>query len=154
MPVTDFILVVYLSVPAACYFTEGWTPCQIFCRVFDHKSLKLFCWTHFNVGVLFLEMMKLHDDICSAWIKVDLHSANVSRANDALHWWMFCFQSTFDANQMFCLLNKFVIFTNQMAKQANCKLKKKQSPANCITRTTHIRWMEIHLYSCRTNIFK
>ena len=139
MPVTDFILVVYLSFPAACYFTEGWTPCHIFCRVFDHKSWKLFCRTHFSVEVLFPEMMKLNKDICSAWIKVALHSANVSRANDA--------------NQMFCLLNKFVIFTNQMAKQANCRLKKKNSPANCIIRTTHIRWMEIHLYSCRTNIF-
>ena len=38
MPVTDFILVVYLSVFPICYFTKGWTPCQIIYKVYDHKS--------------------------------------------------------------------------------------------------------------------
>ena len=38
MPVTDFILVVYLSAPPACYFTKGWTPFQIKYKVYDHKS--------------------------------------------------------------------------------------------------------------------
>ena len=28
MPVTEFILVLYLSVLLACYFTKGWTFCQ------------------------------------------------------------------------------------------------------------------------------
>ena len=44
---------------------------------------------------------------------MDLHSANVS----------FFFQSTFAANEMFCLLNKFVIFTEQ-------KLALKKKPVN------------------------
>ena len=40
MPVTDFILVVYLSVLPVCYFTKekGWIPCQIIYKVYDHKS--------------------------------------------------------------------------------------------------------------------
>ena len=58
-------------------------------------------------------MMKLYKDICSAWIKVDLHSVNVSRTNDAIFWQFFFFQSTFELNKMFRLFNKFVIFTNQ-----------------------------------------
>ena len=33
-----FDLVVSLSVPPACYFTKGWTPCQIIYKVYDHKS--------------------------------------------------------------------------------------------------------------------
>ena len=63
-------------------------------------------------SLFFSEIMKLYKEICSAWMKVDLHSANVSRANDATHW-QFFFQSTSEANKMFFLLNKFVIFTNQ-----------------------------------------
>ena len=38
MPVTDFTLVVYLSVLPACYFSKGWTPCQIIYKVYDYKS--------------------------------------------------------------------------------------------------------------------
>ena len=64
-------------------------------------------------SLFFLEMMKLYKDICSAGGKMDLHSANVS----------FFFQSTFEANEMFCLLNKFVIFTEQ-------KLALKKKPVN------------------------
>ena len=45
--------------------------------------------------------------------KVDLHSANFSRATDSIRWWMVFFQFTFEANEMFCLLNKFVVFINQ-----------------------------------------
>ena len=57
------------------------------------------------VGVSFsLEMMKLYKDICSAWIKVDLHSANVSHTNDAFRWRMVFFISTFEANEIFFLL--------------------------------------------------
>ena len=33
--------------------------------------------------------------------------------NDVIHWRTFFFQSTFEANKMFRLLNKFVIFINQ-----------------------------------------
>ena len=40
IPVTDFILVVYLSALPVCYFTKekGWIPCQIIFKVYDHKS--------------------------------------------------------------------------------------------------------------------
>ena len=39
----------------------------------------------------FIEMMKLYKDICSAWIKMDLNSGNVSCTNDAICWQMFFF---------------------------------------------------------------
>ena len=61
-----------------------------------------------------LEMMKLYKDICSAWIKVNLHSANVSHMNDAIHWQLFFF-SIYNWGKH-NILNKFVIFINQ--KQA------------------------------------
>ena len=35
MPVTDFILVVYLLVPPACYFNKTRTPCQIIYKVYS-----------------------------------------------------------------------------------------------------------------------
>ena len=38
MPATDFILVVYLLVPPACYFTKRWTPCLIIYKIYDHRS--------------------------------------------------------------------------------------------------------------------
>ena len=38
MPVTDFTLVVYLSVLPACYFSKGWNPCQKIYKVYDYKS--------------------------------------------------------------------------------------------------------------------
>ena len=34
MPVTDFILVVYLLVPPACYFNKTRTPCRIIYKVY------------------------------------------------------------------------------------------------------------------------
>ena len=78
-------------------------------ETFTNSTGKQLCWSLF----FFLEMMKLYKDICSAWIKVDLHSENVSCANDAICWQMFFFQSTFEANKIFFLLNKLVIFTKQ-----------------------------------------
>ena len=27
-----------LFISPACYFTKGWTPCQVICKVYDHKS--------------------------------------------------------------------------------------------------------------------
>ena len=49
MPAKDFIwLVVHLLVPLACDFTKRWTPCQMLYKVFDYKSRKLFCRTHFS----------------------------------------------------------------------------------------------------------
>ena len=79
-------------------------------ETFTNSTGKQLCWSLF----FSLEMMKLYKDICSAWIKVDLHSENVSCANDAICWRMcFFFQSTFEANKIFFLLNKHVIFTNQ-----------------------------------------
>ena len=51
-------------------------------------------------------------DCCTCIIKADLHSANVSREIDAIHWRMVFFESRFEANEMFCLFNKFVLFTN------------------------------------------
>ena len=46
---------------------------------------------------------------------MDLHSANVESGNDAIMQFTgeFFFQSTFEANAVFYLLNKLVIFTNQ-----------------------------------------
>ena len=41
-------------------------------------------------SLFFLET-KLYEDICSAWIKVDLHSVNVSHANDGIHWQIYFF---------------------------------------------------------------
>ena len=65
------------------------------------------------VGVsFFLEMMKLYKDICSAWIKVDLHSANVSRANDAIRWRIFFFNLQFA-----CFAIWLVKITNFLSKQ-------------------------------------
>ena len=32
------LLVVYVLVPLACYFTKRWTPCHITYKVFDHKA--------------------------------------------------------------------------------------------------------------------
>ena len=60
----------------------------------------------------FLEMINLDEDICSAWIKVDLHSANVSHANDAICWWMYFFNLHLMQTKYCLLNNKFVIFTN------------------------------------------
>ena len=37
---------------------------------------------------------------------------NVSRATDAILWQMFFFQFPFEANEMFCVPNKFVLFAN------------------------------------------
>ena len=36
----------------------------------------------------------------------------MSRATDEIRWKMFFFQSPFEANEMFCLPNKFVLFGN------------------------------------------
>ena len=49
-------------------------------------------------------------------IKADFHSANVSRATDAIRnseCFFFFFQSPFDATEIFGLLNQFVLFTNE-----------------------------------------
>ena len=45
------------------------------------------------VGISFfsLEMMKLYEEICPSWIKVDLHSVNLSRTNDTTRWQIFVF---------------------------------------------------------------
>ena len=65
------------------------------------------------VGVsFFIEMMKLYKDICSASIKMDLNSGNVSCTNDAICWQMFFFNLHFRRMKC-CSLYKFVIFTNQ-----------------------------------------
>ena len=69
----------------------------IMLRVFrsNHHSSWKFHKFHRKTTVLeslfFLEMMKLYKDICSAWIKVDLHSVNVSHVNDAIHWQIYIF---------------------------------------------------------------
>ena len=78
-------------------------------ETFTNSTGKQLCWSLF----FFLEMMKLYKDICSAWIKVDLHSEN-----ELCEWCnllpnVFFFQSTFEANKIFFLLNKLVIFTKQ-----------------------------------------
>ena len=58
----------------------------------------------------------LHHDIYfqsffSSFFKADLHSTNVSHVTDAICWQMFFFfQSPFEANEMFCVPNKFVLF--------------------------------------------
>ena len=57
--------------------------------------------------------MAKNNFIAEVTFKADHHSANVSRATDAVRWQMgFFSQSPFEANEMFCLLNKFVHFTN------------------------------------------
>ena len=56
-------------------------------ETFTNSTGKQLCWSLF----FSLEMMKLYKDICSAWIKVDLHSVNVSHANDAIHWQIYIF---------------------------------------------------------------
>ena len=48
----------------------------------------------------------------SFFFKADLHSTNMSRTTDAICWQMFFFQSPFEANKMFCIPNKFVLFAN------------------------------------------
>ena len=89
-------------------------------------------------SLFFLEMMKLLKDICSAWVKVDVHSANVSYANDAICWGFF-FQSTFEANKMFCLLGKFVIFMKQPLKYVQ-----QNSYQDFWSYTLYIIWQGVH----------
>ena len=48
MLLKDFVLIVYLLVRPVCNFTKRWTPCQIICQVYDHKSRQLFCRTNFS----------------------------------------------------------------------------------------------------------
>ena len=58
----------------------------------------------------FLEMINLDEDICSAWIKVDLHSANVSHANDAICWWMYFFNLHLMQTKYFVYLTTNLLF--------------------------------------------
>ena len=67
--------------------------------------------------IVALNFSLLRHDICfqsffSSFFKADLQSTNVSHAIDAIRWQMFFFQSPFEANEMFCVPNKFVLFAN------------------------------------------
>ena len=92
--------------------------CVIMLRIFrsnHHCSWKFHKFdrkTPVLESCFFLEMMKLYKDICSAWIKVDLHSANVSRANDAIRWRIFFFNLQFA-----CFAIWLVKITNFLSKQ-------------------------------------
>ena len=65
--------------------------------------------------IVALNFLLLRHDICLHGFfpsfKVDLHSTKVSRATDTIRWHMVFFQSQFELNEMFCLPNKFVLFT-------------------------------------------
>ena len=64
---------------------------------FTNSTGRNMCWSLFSLG-----MMKLNKDICSVWIKVDLHSVNMSRANNEIRWQIFIFFFNLNLRQMKC----------------------------------------------------
>ena len=78
-----------------------------------------------------------------SFFKADLHSTNVSHTTDAICWQMFFFfQSPFEANKMFCLANKFVLFTNH--KQP-LKCVQQNNYLGLRSNTLYITWQGDHL---------
>ena len=75
-------------------------------------------------------------------LKVDLHSTNVSCETDTICWRMVFFQSPFEANEMFCLLNKCFFFTNQ---KQSLKCVWQNSYLDLRSYTLYIIWQGVHL---------
>ena len=76
------------------------------------------------------------------FLKADFYSANVICATDLIPWRMFFFQSPFEENEKFCLLNKFVLFINQ--KQP-LKSVWQNSYLDLWSYTLYIIWQGVHL---------
>ena len=75
------------------------------------------------------------------WISIQ-RSAHVSCATNVIRWRMAFLISMWGENEMFCLLNKFVVFNNQ--KQP-LKFVRQNSCPDLWSYTWHIIWQGVHL---------
>ena len=98
-------------------------PCK-FCEISKNNFFTEHLWaiasehknwtTTFQKVHLLVLTFVLQEQLPEVFYEKMFHSANVSSATNAIRWrFFFFFQSQSEANEMFCLLNKFVLFTNQ-----------------------------------------